>query len=73
MIEQGQVHAPHCRRYLSPADQYPKGFLWRRLTLSGRDGRLEREYHYVRTEREGWLWVYFDRRRRRWFLQGSVE
>lgn len=34
---------------------------------------VQREYHYVRTEREGWLWVYFDRRRRRWFLQGSVE
>jgi protein ImuB len=34
---------------------------------------VRREYHYVRTEREGWLWVYFDRRRRRWFLQGSVE
>jgi protein ImuB len=32
-----------------------------------------REYHYVCTEREGWLWVYFDRRRRRWFLQGTVE
>jgi protein ImuB len=34
---------------------------------------VRREYHYVRTEREGWLWVYFDRRRRRWFLQGAVE
>lgn len=34
---------------------------------------VRREYHYVRTEHEGWLWVYFDRRRRRWFLQGSVE
>jgi len=34
---------------------------------------VHREYHYVRTSRSGWLWVYFDRRRRRWFLQGSVE
>jgi len=34
---------------------------------------VRREYHYVRTGREGWLWVYFDRRRRQWFLQGAVE
>jgi protein ImuB len=34
---------------------------------------VHREYHYVRTARSGWLWVYFDRRRRRWYLQGSVE
>lgn len=34
---------------------------------------VHREYHYIRTGREGWLWVYFDRRRRRWFLQGAVE
>jgi protein ImuB len=34
---------------------------------------VHREYHYVRTSRSGWLWVYFDRRRRRWYLQGSVE
>ena len=34
---------------------------------------VQREYHYVRTDRTGWLWVYFDRRRRRWFAQGVVE
>jgi protein ImuB len=33
---------------------------------------IHREYHYVRTEKTGWLWVYFDRRRRRWFAQGAV-
>lgn len=34
---------------------------------------IHREYHYARTERGDLLWVYFDRRRRRWFLQGGVE
>lgn len=34
---------------------------------------VHREVHYVRTARSGWLWVYFDRHRRRWFLLGSVE
>jgi protein ImuB len=34
---------------------------------------VQREYHYIRTDRTGWLWVYFDRRRRRWFAQGIVE
>ncbi len=34
---------------------------------------IHRESHYVRTSRSGWLWVYFDRRRRRWYLQGSIE
>ncbi|MBN2341025.1 MAG: DNA polymerase Y family protein [Deltaproteobacteria bacterium] len=31
-----------------------------------------REYYFAKTEREI-LWVYFDRRRRQWFLQGQVE
>jgi protein ImuB len=34
---------------------------------------LSREYYYLRTPKTGWLWVYFDRRRRRWFWQGAVE
>ena len=34
---------------------------------------VHRELHYVRTAHSGWLWVYFDRRRRRWFQVGSVE
>ena len=34
---------------------------------------VHREYHFVRTGKTGWLWVYFDRRRRRWYLQGTVE
>jgi len=34
---------------------------------------IHREYHFARTREGGWLWVFFDRRRRRWFLQGTVE
>ncbi len=32
-----------------------------------------RAYHYVRTRSGRWLWIYNDRRRRRWFLHGEVE
>jgi protein ImuB len=34
---------------------------------------IHREYHFVHTRRGRILWVYYDRRRRRWFLQGLVE
>jgi protein ImuB len=34
---------------------------------------VHREYHYVRTVRRGWVWVYYDRRRRRWYQQGTVQ
>ena len=34
---------------------------------------VHREYHYARTESGELLWMYYDRRRRRWFLQGCVE
>lgn len=34
---------------------------------------IEREYAYVETQRGDLLWVYFDRRRRQWLLQGRVE
>ena len=34
---------------------------------------VHREYHYARTEDGEILWVYYDRRRRRWFLAGKVE
>ncbi len=34
---------------------------------------VHREYHYARTEDGEILWVYYDRRRRRWFLTGKVE
>lgn len=32
-----------------------------------------RDYYYVRTRSGRWLWIYNDRRRRRWFLHGEVE
>jgi protein ImuB len=34
---------------------------------------VERAYHFVRTQGGAWLWVFEDRRRRGWFLNGSVE
>jgi len=34
---------------------------------------VHREYHFVETARGDLLWAYYDRRRRRWFLQGAVE
>jgi protein ImuB len=34
---------------------------------------VHREYHFAETGRGDLLWVYFDRERRRWFLQGHVE
>jgi protein ImuB len=34
---------------------------------------VHREYHFAKTKRGRILWVYFDRRRRRWFLHGEVS
>lgn len=34
---------------------------------------LRREYRYATCRRGDVLWVFHDRRRRRWFLQGQVE
>jgi protein ImuB len=34
---------------------------------------VHREYYFVRTESGRWLWIYYDRRRQCWFLQGEVE
>jgi protein ImuB len=34
---------------------------------------IHREYYFVETRRGSLLWVYYDRPRRRWFLQGWVE
>ena len=34
---------------------------------------VSREYHFAETQRGQLLWVYYDRERRRWFLQGRVE
>jgi protein ImuB len=34
---------------------------------------VHREYHFAETQRGELLWVYYDRPRRRWYLQGRVE
>jgi protein ImuB len=34
---------------------------------------IHREYHFLETSKGSLLWTFFDRRRRRWFLQGAVE
>ncbi len=34
---------------------------------------VHRDYYILRDEEGGWLWVYCDRLRRRWVLQGRVE
>jgi protein ImuB len=34
---------------------------------------IHREYYFVRARRGDVLWIYYDRQRQRWFLQGTVE
>lgn len=34
---------------------------------------IHREYHFAETRAGACLWVFYDRRRRRWFLHGQVE
>jgi protein ImuB len=34
---------------------------------------IQREYYYAETRRGDLLWIYYDRVRRRWFLQGAIE
>ena len=34
---------------------------------------IHREYYFVRARRGDALWIYYDRQRQRWFLQGTVE
>lgn len=34
---------------------------------------VRRDYHYVETQKGDVMWVFYDRRRRRWFLQGQLE
>jgi len=49
--------------------------------LTGPDGvaggwwkrEIQREYYYAETRAGDLLWLYYDRVRRRWFLQGAVE
>ena len=34
---------------------------------------VRREYYFARTRDDAWSWIYYDRRRRMWFLHGEVE
>ena len=34
---------------------------------------VHREYYFAKTRDNAWSWVYYDRRRRAWFLHGEVE
>jgi len=34
---------------------------------------IQREYYYAETRRGDLLWLYYDRVRRQWFLQGAIE
>jgi protein ImuB len=34
---------------------------------------IQREYYYAETRAGDLLWLYYDRVRRRWFLQGAIE
>ena len=34
---------------------------------------IHRDYYFVETNRGDLLWTYYDRRRRRWYLQGAID
>ncbi|MEE2637455.1 MAG: DNA polymerase Y family protein [Acidobacteriota bacterium] len=34
---------------------------------------VHREYYFAKTRDDAWNWIYYDRRRRAWFLHGKVE
>ena len=34
---------------------------------------VHREYHFVQSDEGRWRWIYYDRKRRAWFLHGEVE
>ncbi len=57
-LEDGTIRRTHGPFVIS-------GGWWRRL--------VHREYYYVQTNDGRILWVYYDRRRGTWFLQGEVE
>ena len=33
---------------------------------------VHHEYHFIETPEQEWLWVYYDRRNQRWFVQGHI-
>ena len=34
---------------------------------------IDRDYYYAETESGELLWIFYDRRRQRWYLHGRVE
>ena len=56
-------------------EQGPVGLMFGPYVVSGGWWRQEihREYRFAETRRGDLLWVYYDRRRRRWFQHGEVE
>ncbi len=39
----------------------------------GSGAGVHREYHFIRDGEGPWLWIYYDSKRRGWFLHGKVE
>jgi protein ImuB len=74
------IPLPHRRRHeedgwlLRGRDDVPVDLILGPYLISGGWWRseIQREYHFVQNRRGTWLWVYFDARRQRWFLQGRV-
>ena len=42
-------------------------------TLTSTDIGLSRDYYFAETDRGDVFWVYWDYRRKQWFLQGVIE
>ncbi len=66
---------PLVRRLLRPQSVPPPAESSRGpYVISGGWWRAEvqRDYYFVASDTGEWLWIYYDHRRRRWFLQGRV-
>ncbi len=85
MLVRRIFHAPHALAPLAP--HASDGWLLRGVThgcvqrligphsLSGGWWRseVERDYHFAELKNGELYWIFYDKRRRRWFLQGSVS
>ena len=75
------VPLPHCDSQKPDAwlvrghEQGPMRKVFGPYTVSGGwwVREVHRDYHFVETQKGDVMWVYYDRQRRRWFLQGQVE
>lgn len=66
------------RRYYDPPKPLsaaPVAEISQRLIVSGGWWRqsIWRDYHFAQCANGEWLWIYFDRHRQRWFVQGQVD